>query len=62
MAHRAQHQDVERFRTPDRSRRQVIRVGPAANDNRRPGGRRRGLIWTGAVALAAALLALALAL
>ena len=56
MVHKAAPREVERFRTPDRSRRRLVRVGPPANDNRRP---RRG---PPVLLLAAVMLGLAAAL
>ena len=54
MAQKAAPREVERFRTPNRSARRLIRLGPPANDNRRPGGGTRRLwLFAGLAGVAA---------
>lgn len=55
MAPKPIPQQTEHFRAPDRTSRPLIRLGPAANDNRRP--KRPGqyhIIWPALAGLAAA--------
>jgi len=55
MVQEAAPQDFERYRTPDRFQRRLIRVSVPANDNRRP-GRRRTALWVALGAFGLAIL------